>query len=580
MMPIRTPRRSRDDEALATGRIRPFARARVAAFTATTGAACALLALAVGACDDGDPETTTLLDAAPPPPPGPCVVRRSPVKLCEAGAPPSEPDAGADAAPDADPDASVPEGGAPDAEAPDGGGPTGELPPPESENRCLVTEDLTLDCPSNLTAIDVGEEQGGGTDIVLSQLGLGRYASPTNASLVADNNAHLQHVRIAANGESSVTLDPLPTYVAGGEEIAGAYSVLGASPANGRPAHLFYFAKQPDGSLAFQSGPLGAGPVALGAPTSVPGSAIFRPRPIGAAGGEGFFVTQPRGGPPYHQPTGPLVLVRGLPDAPRVVQTNVVPETWIAAADPSSAPALLYHDGERLHLRGGDDFANELWSWEVERSTSGLASFDLGWLATPDGTKPVVLYRDRDAVLVRYADDEQEGVAGARVGESFSTCPRSSYLGVTCDECPVSQYCETGSDSISSAKLFSYDGRLFVAFMATDTRKKMGYNRSVIPVIGVGCTCTLEEREKTAIADSLVVVEVVPHDSAPAIVERMRIPLYKAGTAGHIVFSPRSDGAIDVVASPHFARYETATNKLPEKPVEVRFLRLSTSLIP
>jgi hypothetical protein len=231
-------------------------------------------------------------------------------------------------------------------------------------------------------------------------------------------------------------------------------------------------------------------------------------------------------------------------------------------------------------LLGGDELQEEQWSLPLELSPSG-SHYDVAYVERNGVKVPVVLFSTRDGVGVRYGNSPKE-VPSATLGNSFSTCPRSSYIGITCDACPVDKYCEVGSDSISRARLFTRDNRVFAAFLAGDYRKKMGYARSVVPIIGVGCACTLEERSRSAYADSLVVVEIIDNDAgrAPTVVEWMRVPLYKAGTTGHLAIHPRSDGDVDVTVGARLSTYDAAQLKLPEKPVEYRLLRLSTRLIP
>lgn len=557
-----------------------FTRLRVAAFTATASAACTLIGSLVAGCSDESDPAGTVLDAAPPPPPGACVVTRTATRLCDAAPPPvleqdGSADASADASSNAPADASF------DAAPNDAGGWDGSgiaTAPPESENRCLVTEDVTVACPSYVSAIEAVEGRAGAIDIVLAQVGLGRYASPMNAALVRDEQAHVQHLRIAEDGSANVVLDPVAPFDAADTPPAGAFALLAASDV--RESQILFFAKEGDAALSVRSGPLGGSPVTLGAPVQVPVSISGRPRTFSSRSGEGFFVSQPRGGPPYLVANGPLVMVRGLPEAPRVVTTSITPETYVAATDPSGTPVLLFQDGETIRLREGDDLGAERWSTAVPR-TAGAPILDVGWVGRAGANVPVVLYGDSSRLGVRFAN-ATEGVALQTLGESYSTCPRSSYLGVTCDACPVTSYCEIGTDAISSARFVNRGDRLFVVFLATDTRRKMGYARSVVPIINVGCACTLEERSRAAFADSLVVVEVVPQDGqpSPTIVERMRAPLFRAGTTGHVAFNPRRDGGVDVVVGGSLARYDTAASSLPDKPIEFRVLRLSTGLIP
>jgi hypothetical protein len=535
-------------------------------FTATIGVGCALAApLLVAACSDGEETPTRLLDAAPPPPPGPCVVTKSAASFCDGGPSSLVVDAGSppsDAAVDAADPSDAGSADASDAQAPGSGAP--DL----SENRCLITEDTSITCPSHAGGITVGEGKNGSTDILVSQLGLARYASPTNASLVNDPNAHVSHVHVERGSAGTVTLDPVPPFDAEKNPAAGSVGILPAS--GSRDASLVFFQTSGETS-AFQTGPLAGG--ALSAPFGVPVPVPGQPSFLALPSGEGIWVAQPRG---PNGPNGqPLLVVRGLPDAPRLVTTGVAPQFFVTTTSPSGEPAGLFSDGKVVRLLEGETFATEKWSREITRGAN-TPFFDLAYV----GGVPAIMSRtgtDGD-IDVRFADTAPEAPS-AKLGESFSTCPRASYLGITCDACPVDRSCETGEDQVGSARLFTRGGRLFAAFLATDVRRRMGYARSVIPIIGVGCTCTIEEREKKEFADSLVVVEIVRQpDARPTIVEWMRVPLFKARTTGFVSITPRSDGDLDVLVGAGLHRFEEALQKLPEKPTPYRLLRVSTGL--
>ncbi|HVJ88606.1 MAG TPA: hypothetical protein VM580_02310, partial [Labilithrix sp.] len=223
---------------------RRFARACVLSVTATGGAACVLAGLVVAACDNEAETSSDTLDAAPPPPPGACAVGKTATRLCDAAA---APDSG-----HSDDDG----GDAGGAVASDAGGQDAALvaeAPPESENLCLVTEVVTVACPSQLASLETVEGKSGSTDIVLSQVGLGRYASPTNASLVPDDQAHLQHIRVDEKGNGVVVVDPLAPFVANGNAPPHAFGLLGATATS--DTQLLFFSKTNEASLSLRSGP-------------------------------------------------------------------------------------------------------------------------------------------------------------------------------------------------------------------------------------------------------------------------------------------------------------------------------------
>ncbi len=556
-------RGTRENTKLSVHRSREFAALRVPAFTATIIAGCGLLALA-GACSDAsDDGTSTLLDAAPPPPPGACAAARTAQSLCETSASPDRVDAGGEAPDAGDPDAAVPDAGVP-------------LLPPESANLCLVTDDVTITCPSEVSTIATAEGTGDTTHVVLAQVGLGRYASPTDPTLVPDEEAHVQHIHVARDGAATVAMDPVIPYNAAEPLPGGSFALVGATDA--RDAHLLSFTKDGDGALTLRMGPLAPSPLTLGAPLSVPASVSWRPHVVTGPTGEGMLFALPRSGAPQFAAAGPLVMVRGLPDAPRVVSTSIAPRGYLAAegyaatVTKTGTPAVLFHDGATLRLREGDDLATERWSMPLEQGQEAI--YDVAYSAD----EPVVLYRDGGAVIARSARAE---TLATSLGESFSTCPRSSYLGVTCDACPVDQSCHVGRDVISQAKLFTREGRVFAVFLATDERRRMGYARSVVPIIDVGCACTLEERDRQVVGQSLVVVEITPSGlGSPRVTEWMRVPILEAGARGYTWLYPRRDGNVDVVVGAFPTRHDAALTRYPEGGVAYRVLRLAMGLIP
>jgi hypothetical protein len=549
-------------------RVLAFARRRVTAFS-VVALTVAGVALAPTACSSPVNGSMTSFDAAPPPLPGPCVVTKTAVAACEAG-PAILPDAG-------DLDAGAGDGEAPDAEpsdaSADGGPPdaTGPVVPPASENRCLVTADIAVACPSVVASVAVTAGKEGASDVLVSQRGLAYYADPAVAAISNDDRAHLQIVHLDAAGRGSVTMNPIDPYVATAPITGGAGLLSGSATRN---ASLVAFSATPS-VASVRAGVLTSGqPVALGAAFEVP--AMYAPNLFVSPSGEGFLAAKPSGG----AKDAPLVLVRGLPDAPRIVTTSVAGQQLIfATTDRAGTPAGLFSTfgSDKVRLLEGEGFTKERWS----RGSRDGAALDLVYVDEPGGAVPAVLLGGGNsgqvtAHVIRSAEAE---TPYAVLGSSFSSCPRSTYVGVTCDACPVTKQCETGQDDVRAARLFTRAGRLFAVYYSTDVRRRMAYVLEKTPIIGVGCVCSLVERGKSEFADSLVVVEILaPADpkNPPAVVEYMRLPLYKARTTGSVSLSPRGDGDVDVLFGPAGASFESALTKFPDKPTPVRVLRLST----
>src|SRR5690606_11831723 len=126
--------------------------------------------------------------------------------------------------------------------------------------------------------------------------------------------------------------DPVEPFFANGLPVRAAVGLLEATA--DAPARIVHLQQSGEDGSALRVGSLEeAGPVAFGAPLEL----AFRVPPVPvlftAPSGEGFFVTQQRGGE-YHSPTGPLQIVRGLPDAPRRVTTAVTPSSFVTTTDP------------------------------------------------------------------------------------------------------------------------------------------------------------------------------------------------------------------------------------------------------
>lgn len=490
--------------------------------------------------EDAVPASSPGFDAARVPP-GPCKLVPAPAPLCVPGM-------------DSIPDASAPA----DASSPDGGGP---VIAPESENRCLLTYDRALDCPSVIGPIATGVGPDGGTELVVAQRGV----SP------GDYQAYSDRISIDAAGNGTVTRGVAPPYSFRSGPTA---TVLMA----GIPSSSFVLSGEDE---AMTSSRVLIGP-SLAPSISVPFAPPFRPSIFTAATGEGFLATRT---------TGPVLLLRGLPSAPRLVTTTTTIPNFGITTDPSGEPAGLFQETSTLHLLEGETFARERWSMETRTGGFG-ATLELAYVTKGGVTSPVFVTRSNDSDELRaFWLHDATKIDGfhllshtAKIGESYSTCPRANYLGVTCDACPVGQQCLAGEDDIVTTRLFTRGERVFVTYVAHDTRKTLAYARHTVPVVGVGCSCVLEEVSRQLSGDSLIVLELLDGgaDARPLIVERMRLPLTPLGfVPAELDLSARPDGDMDVVIGPgspiHFGD-QTTTPGGPFTPCRV--LRISTAAIP
>lgn len=562
------PRCSKSASIEGMERVRGFAGRRVRLFSlAAIATAGGLFAIALAACSSNESTTTERgFDAARPPPPGPCTVSLTAVAACEAGSA-DIPDAGpiveVDAASaDASTDASLDAGAV-------------EPLPPRSENRCLVTSDIAVACPASIAETHVVAGRGDATELLVSQRGRAYYANPKVASLVNDDNAYLQLVHLAPSGSGSVTMDPIAPYQVTSPTTVGTGIMAGSASTD---ASFLKFSTSATGGSALQTGTITAGtPVTLGAPFETP--KVTSLDPFFSVTGEGFLLVKPF--------AESFALLRGLPETPSVVTTTIPSlEVQVVRTDPAGVPAGLFYKRDpngstsgELRLLEGETFGTERW-----KAGARGGAIDLAYFTTPTGNIPVMLIGDLgdtlSAVVLRSNDPLQ---AYAQVGASFSTCSRATYLGLTCDACPVDEVCETGSDQIRSIRLFTRQNRVFAAYYSTDVRRRKGFSLDKTPIIGVGCVCAVTEREKHEFADSLVVVEIVARaepTSAPVVVERMRLPLYKARTSGDVTISPRPDGDLDVLFAPPPNGYQNSVTEARKEPAMLRVLRVSTASIP
>ncbi len=529
---------------------------------ALRGGAGGFTILAAFACGSGGAASNGAFDAGPVEPPGPCTVHATADRLCEGDGSPV--DAGVTDAPN---EASA-DGGDAATDAATGG----LVAPPESENRCLVASDVTIECPSAVSGLSLARGAEGAREVLVAQRGAGGITA--QGFLRNDPRAFVQHLHVDSAGGSVVTLDPVPPFEPG-VPAGMAVGVL-AGAASPSPSLVVHEARDGAGAIRVATLRPGDAPVfgpTLGGVHAPVGSVLS---PFASLSGEGFLVLRKDFGD-----AAPLQLVRGLPGAPRLVETTVSSSAFAVTVDPGGEPAGLFRTTDALKLLEGETFANERWSRSYENGVN-LPLFDLAYADQGGTFVPVIVSRQGDTspTLVQLLRSGQSDPPSATLGESFSTCPRSTYVGVTCDACPVGRTCQAGKDEIGQVRLFTQGARVFATFVATDVRRTLGYEREVSP-IGLGCLCVLSERSREEFADSLVVVEIVdqPPPAAPLVVERMRLPIAAARRAGLVLMAHGSDGEIDVAYGPPLASYEAAVTATTGG-WTYRLLHLSTKSVP
>ena len=97
----------------------------------------------------------------------------------------------------------------------------------------------------------------------------------------------------------------------------------------------------------------------------------------------------------------------------------------------------------------------ERWTGTLPRNSgaSGSLAVAYGPFATAKGAIAAVLANDTVQYVLESSPPAGTVQPYGQIGATFSTCSRNTYLGVTCDACPVNKRCETGEDQIRSVRL-------------------------------------------------------------------------------------------------------------------------------
>jgi hypothetical protein len=213
-------------------------------------------------------------------------------------------------------------------------------------------------------------------------------------------------------------------------------------------------------------------------------------------------------------------------------------------------------------------------------SDVSFPSLDLLYVGEGAAETPVVLMRDNgsDQYGVRFIDAAGQPSAPAFLGRYENDC-NEFYVGLVCDECPEGQACHARLDLAVDAKLFTQDGRVYVAYLAIDQ-----IEQKVIDLeetgFGLGCSCTPDDVSTEQTADVLIVAEVRPPtpNAAPQVIERMRQEIGPAHTASSLWLAPGPRGTLDVAFGPALARFDSGLTEFPESPTEFRVLRIDPSV--
>ena len=267
---------------------------------------------------------------------------------------------------------------------------------PESENRCLLTYDRALDCPSVIGPIAIGVGPDGGTEFVVAQRGI----SPGDDRCLLRPHIHRRR------RQRTVTRGVAPYPFRSGPHRD--------RPDGGSSSSSFVLSGEDDAMTSsdcrsdrrWRLDP-------------VPSRLAFRLSIFTAATG-GIFATRTN---------GQVLLLRGLPSAPRLVVTTTTIPNFGITTDPSGEPVGPLSETSTLHLLEGETFARERWSMGTR--TGGLlgATLELAYVTSGRRHLPVFITRANESGRARaFCSHDATKTTGfpflhtAKIGESYSTC--------------------------------------------------------------------------------------------------------------------------------------------------------------
>lgn len=441
-----------------------------------------------------------------------------------------------------------------------GGGPS--TPSEPAEPGCLIDQDLTLRCPSLVGMLSVVRGPGQSVDVLLAQQGL--TGTNQQGSPDAEQLAYVAALRF--DGSTAPRNDELvaPFVVRSPPE-----RIFGLVPAATDAGTLWVsHQNEGDGASDLSVTPLFANEPA---PKSLSSSAPLRASAWGlrTSQGEGVFVES--------NAFDGISIFRDLQGTPRVLS---LPAASAVAVTSNAAGELraLVHDRMNLSILEGADLTEVGYLRPVDTGVN-MPDVDLLYVERQGSEAPVVLYRDGDTdqFQVLFVDGAGQASPPAFLGRFENDCS-TFYVGLTCDDCPEGLKCSTRTDEVRAAQLFAHEGRVFVAYVATDQTKHKVIDKEETG-FGLGCTCTPDEVSTERTADLLVVLEVLPPvaDAAPQTIERMRQTLAPAHGVQHLALLRGPSGTLDVVFGPSLARFDAALGEFPESPTEFRILRVAVA---
>lgn len=433
-----------------------------------------------------------------------------------------------------------------------------EDPPLDPTAQCLISEDVTVTCPTRLSAWSMA--RGPNDELALALSRIGKDGRDDHAVAVANDQAYVQILRYAPDGDPRVTRDELEpaknlsVLLVPGSDSSELLRVVRSQPGD-----------EPPGALTIEP-LLGGTPLAqldLSEPR-LPFTSAF----VGSSGRITFAEFSAAAG---------LFVTTGLPESPRTISLTGR-RSYALDETASGELRLLTHDASSLRLLGGPDLEDTLWATEASLGAN-LPSANLVHVTTPGlGEVAVALTRngDTDGYQIRIITSEGEGSQTTTFGHSFEDCPNFS-IGIICDECPAGQRCKVQKDLIWNARLFVADGRVFVAYVATDRIDHLEVKRNITS-IGLGCTCTTSEVGSEETADYLIVHEVEIRTEPvlhPRLAPRMRRPIAGARYAEATIFSPNAGGTLDLAFGPRLHPLQNGQNSFPQDPLVYRVLRIA-----
>lgn len=484
------------------------------------------------ACSE-DPESTEVHEDFPIAAPDHCTFARAASPLCDFDAP----------------DAPSNEGGA-----------GGDAPLEDPSTGCLVREQLTLSCPSQVAQVALAEgvnADGAVLDALVVQAG--RIGAKGGLSLPNDSN-YVEVHRVEASGSFVNSFDVVEPFASlDSSNPSTVLALLAASPED--EARVLRHTKGDSGSQLFADAPFST--AASPAPFELNQAPLGNSFAYRSQSGEGLFVAQPYG--------GAITIVRNAEKLEGPAAE--APATLEFALSENSAGEfrMLRSSSSGFELLGGDWFTEVDWSYAT---TTSFRELDLIYVEQDGVERPVALWRGDTSgnVSLAFLDGDDDSLVPVGVGAYANECPGFS-IGITCDDCPVGQRCAGQEDIVLAARLFESDGRVFVASVVSHEEMLAEMVKDTNPFLG--CSCTAREISSTRTADFLVVSEVRSREgAAPELIPMMRRELGAPGVYATVRFSRTGRGGLTLLLGDDLTAVGSGLIRFPSEPSVYQLLRL------